>query len=125
MQPLTTEIKVIVIAFTAAAVMASAVAVVLTVVVVSVHGEDRHGELPHQPPTLIARGVRKLTGLRICQPGQAELQQTPFMQKATGQVHRAQPATSPARVIGQPTRTPASTVSDSGHDTVTGNRRSA
>jgi hypothetical protein len=60
---------VIIIAFAAAAVMASAVAVVFTVVAVSVHGEDRHGELPHHAPTLIARGVRRLTGLLVCQPG--------------------------------------------------------
>lgn len=73
----------IVIAFAVAAVMASAVAVVLTVVAVSVRGEDRHGELPHQAPTLIARGVRNLTGLRVCQAGETGLQQTPFTQKAT------------------------------------------
>lgn len=58
----------IIIAFVTATVMASAVAVVFTVVAVSVHGEDRHGELPHHAPTLIARGVRRLTGLRVCQP---------------------------------------------------------
>lgn len=115
----------IVIAFTAAAVIASAVAVVLAVVVVSVHGEDRHGELPHQAPTLIARGVRRLTGLRVCQPGQAGLRQTPLVQKATGQVSQAQPAISPAQVTGQPPRAQASTVSDSGPDAATGNRRSA
>lgn len=80
---LTTETNVIVIAFAVSAVMASAVAVVLTAVVVSVHGEDRHGELPHQAPNLIARSVRRLTGPRICQPGESGLQQTPFMQKAS------------------------------------------
>lgn len=115
----------IVIAFAAAAVMACAVAVVLAVVVVSVHGEDRRGELPHQAPTLIARGVRRLTGLRVCQPGQAGLQQTPFMQKATGQVNRAQPATSPAQVTGQPPRAQTGAVSDSSHDAAPGSRRSA
>lgn len=115
----------IVIACTAAAVMVAAVAVVLTVVVVSVHGEDRRGELPHQAPSLIARGVRKLTGLRVCQPGQAGLEQAPFMQKATGQANRAQPATAPAQATHQPPRTQTTTVSDSSRDAATGNRRSA
>lgn len=58
----------IVIAFAATGVMASAVAVALIVVVVGVQGEDRRGELPHQALTPIARGVRRLTGLRVCQP---------------------------------------------------------
>ena len=103
----------IVIAFAVTAGIASAVAVVLTVVVVSVQGEDRHGELPHQAPTLITRGVRRLTGLRVCRPDEAWLHQTPVMQKATRRVHRADPATSPAQVIDQPPRTQP------------GNRRSA
>lgn len=76
----------IVIAFAAAAAMASAVAVVFTVVAVSVHGEDRHGELPYHAPTLITRGVRRLTGLRVCQPDEAGLQETPFTRRATGRV---------------------------------------
>jgi hypothetical protein len=103
----------IVIAFAAAAVMASVVAVTLIAVVVSVRGEDRRGELPHRAPTVIARGVRKLTGLRVCQAGEAGSHLAPFTQKATGRVHRAHPVTSPAQVIDQPS------------STQTGNRRSA
>jgi hypothetical protein len=60
----------IVIAFAAAAVMTVAVTAVLIAVVVSVKDEDRHGELPHHARTLIARCVRKLTGLRVCEPGE-------------------------------------------------------
>ncbi len=45
----------IVIAFAAAAIIASAVAVLLVLVVFSVLGEDRHGQLPHQAPGPIAR----------------------------------------------------------------------
>jgi hypothetical protein len=48
----------------AAVVMASAIAVIFTVVVVSIQSEDRHA-LPHQAPTLIDRGVRRLTGLHV------------------------------------------------------------
>lgn len=103
----------IVIAFTAAAILASAVAVLLVLVVVSVLGEDRHGQLPHQAPGPIAQAVRRLTGLRVCQPGQARLQKTPPMQKETRRAHPEHPADSPAQVTGQPP------------STQTGNRRSA
>ena len=92
----------ILIALTAAAVTATAVAVVLITVVVSVRGEDRHGELPHHAPTLITRCVRRLTGLRICQPGETVLDQTPFRQKAASRVDRADPASSPPKVTGEP-----------------------
>ncbi len=115
----------IVIALAAAAVMTAAVAVALIVVVVSVQGEDRHGELPHQAPTFVARGVRRLTGLRVCQLGEGRLPQTPAMQKAAHRVHRAQAAISPAQVIDQPRRTQAGNASDSRSDTATGNRRPA
>lgn len=81
----------IVIAFAAAAVMAFAVAAILTVVVVSVRGEDRRGELPHHAPTLIARAVRKLTGLRVCQPGESGSGQAPFMHEAIGAVSQCGP----------------------------------
>ncbi len=90
----------IVIALAAAAIMASAV-VVLLMVVFSVQGEDRHGQLPRQAPGPIAQGVRKLTGLRVCQPGEARLQKTPSMQKATRRDHLGAPA-DPAQVTGQP-----------------------
>lgn len=63
----------IVIAFAATGVMGSAIVAALLVVVVSVHGEDRRGELPHRALTPIARGVRRLTGLRVCQPYEARL----------------------------------------------------
>lgn len=115
----------IVIACAAAAVMASAVAVVLIVVVASVRGEDRHGELPHQAPTLIAQGVRRLTGLRVCQPGESRLSQKPFMQKESRQVDRRHLAISPAQVIDQRPRTRTGNASDSPSDAVTGNRRPA
>lgn len=115
----------IAIAFAAAAVMASAVAVVLIAVVVSVRGEDRRGALPHHAPTLIGRGVRRLTGLRICQPGEAGLQQTPFMQKATSQIDRTPQSPSSAQVTDQPPRSQTGCNNGSGSETVTGNRRPA
>jgi hypothetical protein len=112
-QQLTTETTVILIALAAAAVMVVALAVVLIAVVVSVLGEDRHGDLPHHAPTLIARCVRRLTGLRVCHPGETVLKPTPFKQKATGRVNRGDPASPPAQAIDQP---PTAR---------TGNRRSA
>jgi hypothetical protein len=92
----------ILIALAAAAVMAFALAVVLIAVVVSVLGEDRHGQLPHRAPTLIARCVRRLTGLRVCHPGETVLEPPPFKQKATSRVDRGDPASSPPQVIERP-----------------------
>lgn len=92
----------IVIAFAAVAFTALAVAVFFGLVVFSVRGEDRHGQLPHQAPGPIARGVRRLTGLRVCQPGQAQLQQTPFTQNATRPAHPVGSANSPSQVLDQP-----------------------
>ena len=79
----------ILIALAAAAVMAVGLAVVLIAVVVSVLGEDRHGQLPHHAPTLIGRCVRRLTGLRVCQTGEAVLQPRTSRPKATSRVDRA------------------------------------
>jgi hypothetical protein len=110
---LTTETTVILIALTAAAVMALALAVVLIAVVASVLGEDRHGDLPHHAPTAVSRCVRRLTGLRVCQSGEAVLEPPPFKQKATSRADRGDPASSPGQAIDQPP-TPQ-----------TGNRRSA
>lgn len=94
----------ILIALTAAAVMASVAAVVLIAVVASVRGEDRHGQLPHHAPTRMARGVRRLTGLRVCQPSQTVLNQPPFKPKVSSRVHRTRPANSPAQLIDEPSR---------------------
>jgi hypothetical protein len=115
----------IVIAYAAAAVMTLAVALVLIAVVVSVRGEDRHGELPHQAPSLVARSVRRLTGLRVCQPGEARLSESPFMQKASHKVDRTHTGASPAQAIDQPHRAQTGRVSDSPADVVTSNRRQA
>lgn len=71
-------------------VMASAVAVIFTVVVVSIQSEDRH-ELPHRAPTLIDRGVRRLTGLRVS-PAQVPSQ---LPRTRTGDVSRAGPGAFP------------------------------
>ena len=60
----------IIIAFTAAALMAG-LALSLVLIVISVHREDRRGELPHQAPTAMTRSVRSLTGLRVCRPERA------------------------------------------------------
>lgn len=103
----------ILIALAAAAVMTIALAVVLIAVAGSVLGEDRHGELPHRARTPITRRVRRLTGLRVCQPGEAVLEPPPFKQKAIGRVDRGDPASAPAQAIDQPSTTQ------------TGNRRSA
>lgn len=92
----------ILIALTAAAVMAFALAAVLIAVVVSVLGEDRHGDLPHHAPTPISRCVRRLTGLRVCQSGEAVLEPPPFKQKATSRADRGDRASSPAQAIDQP-----------------------
>src|SRR5579859_6642149 len=100
--PLITETTVILIALAAAAVMALALAVVLIAVVVSVLGEDRHGDLPHHARTPIARCVRRLTGLRICQPGETVLKPPPSRQKATGHAGPGGPGSSPAQAIDQP-----------------------
>lgn len=59
------------IALATAALMALAIPVVLAVVVVSVQAEDRRGALPHQAPGHIARGVRRLTGLRVSESATA------------------------------------------------------
>ena len=103
----------IVIAFAAVAAAASAAVAFFALVVFSVLGEDRHGQLPHQAPGLIARSVRRLTGLRVCQPGQARLTKTPFTQKASRPADPACPANSGVQAISQPP------------STQTGNRRSA
>jgi hypothetical protein len=98
----------IVIAFAAAAIIAPAVAVLFIAVVFSVQGEDHHGQLPHQARGPIARSVRRLTGLRVCQPGEARLLTPLSMQKASRELPPTRPAHSPAQVIGQPTGTSAS-----------------
>ncbi len=103
----------IVIAFAAAAIIASAVAVLFIAVVFSVQGEDHHGQLPHQARGPIARSVRRLTGLRVCQPGEARLQTPLSMQKASRRLPPADPTNSPPQLTGQPAGTQP------------GNRRSA
>jgi hypothetical protein len=60
----------IIIAFAAAAMMAG-LALSLALIVISVHREDRRGELPCQAPTAMTRSVRNLTGLRVCRPERA------------------------------------------------------
>ena len=103
----------IVIAVAAAAIMASAVAVLFIAVVFSVRGEDRHG-LRHQAPGPIARSVRRLTGLRVCQAGEIRLQTQPLsMQKASRRLPPANPTNSPPQLTNEPTSTQP------------GNRRSA
>jgi hypothetical protein len=97
----------IVIAFAAAAIIASAVAVLFIAVVFSVQGEDRHGQLPHQARGPIARSVRRLTGLRVCQPGEARLQTPLSMQKASREFPPTRPAHSPAQVIDELADTPS------------------
>jgi hypothetical protein len=113
----------IVIAFAAAAVLASAVAAVLVAVVASVQGEDRHGELPHQAPSAIARGVRRLTGLHVCRPSEIFLPPTPFIQQATSRADRAQPGIPSAGVTGQPPQAEAGNVSGTSPDAAAGSRR--
>lgn len=96
----------------AAAVMTLAVPVVLALIVASVQAEDRHGELPRQAPNRVARGVRRLTGLRVGQPAKAHLNPTHFMPKQTRRVHPAQSANSPAQVIESPAFTETSVSGD-------------
>lgn len=95
----------IVIAFATAAIMASAVAVLFIAVVFSVRGEDRHGQLPHQAPGPIARSVRRLTGLRVCQAGEVRLQTPLSMQKASRRLPPTDPTNSPPQLICKPTST--------------------
>ena len=104
----------IVIAIAAAAIMAAAVAVLFIAVVFSVRGQDRHGQLPHTAPGPIARSVRRLTGLRICQAGEIRLQTQPLsMRKASRRLPPADPNGSPSQLTNEPAGTQP------------GNRRSA
>jgi len=89
----------------AAAVITLAAPVVFAMVVASVQAEDRHGQLPRQAPNRVARGVRRLTGLRVGQPAKAHLKPTPLMPEQTRRVHPAQSANSPAQVIDGPAST--------------------
>ena len=89
----------------AAAVMTLAVPVVFAMVVASVQAEDQHGQLPRQAPNRVARGVRRLTGLRVDQPAKAHLNPTPLMPKQTRPVHPGRSANSPAQVIESQTST--------------------
>jgi len=66
----------IIIALAAAVVMTLVIPVALTMIVVSIQAEDRRGALPRQAPGQLARGVRRLTGLRVSQPAPASLSRT-------------------------------------------------
>jgi hypothetical protein len=53
--------------------LAVAVTSVIAVVALCVWREEHQGELSHQAPTRTADIVRRLTGLRVCQPSDAYL----------------------------------------------------
>ena len=65
-----------------ALVLASALAGALALVVACVRGEDRRGHLPGEAPTLAARAVRGLCGLRVSETGQACLAPQPARRSA-------------------------------------------
>ena len=84
----------IIIAFAAAAMMAG-LPIALVLIVISVRREDHQGQLPHQVAGAMTRGVRSLTGLRVCRPERACLYPETRIYQQAPERHCARPA-SPA-----------------------------
>ena len=93
----------IIVAFAAAAMMAG-LPIALAFIVISVRREDRRGQLPHQAPDAMTRGVRGLTGLRVCRPDRACLYPKTMISQQTPARHCTRQASPTSRWPSQPTR---------------------